>query len=294
MNTHDNLNTLGWGMGKTGAMNYVDIPRKPSDAELQAIQARCNEIIRASFPITVETPEDAKVHKMPGDYDQSKGVVRVVRIGDIDSDTCCGTHLSQTSHISLILVHHGEPVHGKNYRLYFSVGDRAINLATASLGAMSSLSKLLSCKNTSEEVVQTVKSVQSSAADLKKREKKLLADIAEFEADAAKVKLQSTKSVWVHRADGNADFVKWVTVNVKDAVMACGGIAVLATGDDGNSGQISVLGEKAAVEALVLKIKDVVTGVKGGGGGEKWQGKVTVWEKGNLKALKDLVEGFGI
>lgn len=97
MNTHDNLNTLGWGMGKTGAMNYVDIPRKPSDAELQAIQARCNEIIRASFPITVETPEDAKVHKMPGDYDQSKGVVRVVRIGDIDSNTYATTTHHATS-----------------------------------------------------------------------------------------------------------------------------------------------------------------------------------------------------
>ncbi|KXH36812.1 threonyl and Alanyl tRNA synthetase second additional domain-containing protein [Colletotrichum salicis] len=294
MNTHDSINTLGWGMGKTGAMNYVDIPRKPSDAELQAIQARCNEIIRANFPITVETPDDAKVHKMPQDYDQSKGVVRVIRIGDIDRNTCCGTHLSQTSHISLILVHHGEPVHGKNYRLYFSVGDRAINLATASLSAMSSLSKLLSCKNTSDEVVQTVKTVQSSATDLKKREKKLLADIAEFEADAAKTKLQSTKSVWVHRANGNADFVKWVTVGVKDAVMACGGVIVLATGDDGNSGQISVLGGKAAVEALVPKIKDAVTGVKGGGGGEKWQGKVTTWEKGSLKALKELVEALEI
>ncbi|OHE95139.1 threonyl and Alanyl tRNA synthetase second additional domain-containing protein [Colletotrichum orchidophilum] len=294
MNTHENLTTLGWGMGKSGAMNYVDIPRKPSDAELQSIQDRCNEIIRSSLPVTVETPDDAKVHKMPEDYDQSKGVVRVIRIGDIDRNTCCGTHLSQTSHISLILVHHGEPVHGKNYRLYFSVGDRAIHLATASIGAMGTLSKLLSCKNTSDEVVQTVKTVQSSAADLKKREKKLLADIAEFEADAAKVKLHSTKSVWVHRADGNADFVKWVTVNVKDAVMACGGVVVVATGDDGGSGQIVVLGGKAAVEALVLKIKDVVTGVKGGGGGEKWQGKVTSWEKNNLKALEELVEGFDI
>ncbi|KZL87457.1 threonyl and alanyl trna synthetase second additional domain-containing protein, partial [Colletotrichum incanum] len=290
MNTYDNLTTLGWGMGKSGAMNYVDLPRKPSDAELQAIQARCNDIIRSSLPITVETPDDAKVHKMPEDYDQTKGVVRVIRIGDIDRNTCCGTHLSQTSHISLILVHHGEPVHGKNFRLYFSVGDRAINLATASIGAMGTISRLLSSKNTTDEVVQSVKAVQSSASDLKKREKKLLSDIAEFEAESAKVKLQTNKSVWIYRADGNADFVKWVTGNVKDTVMACGGVVVVATGEEKKSGQLVVLGEKGAVEVMILKIKNIVTGVKGGGAGDKWQGKVTAWEKNDLEILKKLVE----
>ncbi|CCF46421.1 threonyl and Alanyl tRNA synthetase second additional domain-containing protein [Colletotrichum higginsianum] len=292
MKAHDNgLDTLGWGMGKGGAMNYVDLPRRPSDAEIQRIQARCNEIVRSGLPITVETPEDAKVHKMPGDYDQSKGVVRVIRIGDIDRNTCCGTHLSQTSHISLILIHHGEPVHGTNFRLYFSAGDRAIDLATASIGAMGSVSRLLSCKNAVDEVVQGVRALQGSVAELKRREKKLLSDVAEFEADSARARLQAGKSVWVHRADGNADFVKWVTAGVKDAVAARGGVVVVATGEEKKSGQLVVLGEKGGVEVMVPRIKDIVTGVKGGGAGDKWQGKVVAWEKGNLEALKRLVEG---
>ncbi|KAK6223065.1 threonyl and Alanyl tRNA synthetase second additional domain-containing protein [Colletotrichum tabaci] len=292
MKAHDGgLDTLGWGMGKGGAMNYVDLPRRPSEAEIQGIQARCNEIVRSGLPITVETPEDAKVHKMPGDYDQSKGVVRVIRIGDIDRNTCCGTHLSQTSHISLILIHHGEPVHGTNFRLYFSAGDRAIDLATASIGAMGSVSRLLSCKNAVEEVVQGVRALQGSVAELKRREKKLLSDVAEFEADSARARLQAGKSVWVHRADGNADFVKWVTAGVKDAVAARGGVVVVATGEEKKSGQLVVLGEKGGVEAMVPRIKDIVTGVKGGGAGDKWQGKVVAWEKGNLEALKSLVEG---
>ncbi|KAI8317614.1 putative alanyl-tRNA editing protein alaX [Colletotrichum sp. SAR11_240] len=232
MDTHENLNTLGWGMGKSGAMNYVDLPRKPTDAELQAIQARCTEIIRSSLPITVETPDDAKVHKMPEDYDQT------------------------------------------------------------AIGAMSSASKLLSCPSAPQEVIQTVKRTQETASELKKREKKLLADIAQFEAEAAKTKLQTSKAVWVHRADGNADFVKVVTVNVKDALAASGGLVVVATGEDKQGGQLVVLGQKAGVEALVPKIKELVKDVKGGGAGDKWQGKVTIWDKGVLVSLKELVEGF--
>ncbi|KAJ0338046.1 hypothetical protein COL922a_006059 [Colletotrichum nupharicola] len=232
MDTHENLNTLGWGMGKSGAMNYVDLPRKPTDAESQAIQARCTEIIRSSLPITVETPDGAKVHKMPEDYDQSKGVVRVIRIGDIDRNTA------------------------------------------------------------PPEVVQTVKRTQETSSELKKREKKLLADIAQFEAEAAKAKLEASKAVWVHRGDGNADFVKVVTVNVKDVLAASGGLVVVATGEDKQGGQLVILGQKAGVEALVPKIKDVVKDVKGGGAGDKWQGKVTTWDKGVLVSLKELVEGF--
>lgn len=207
--------------------------------------------------------------------------------------SCCGTHLSQTSHISLILVHHDEPVHGKNHRLYFSVGDRAVSLSAASIGAMTFVSKLLSCRNTADEVVQNVRKSQDSVAELKRREKRLLADVAQFEADAAKAKLQSSsrRSVWIHRADGNADFVKWVSVHLRAAVASSRGVAVVATGGENQGGQLVIFGEKTGVDGLVPKVKELLKDVKGGGGGEKWQVKVPAWDKGALWALKELVEG---
>jgi misacylated tRNA(Ala) deacylase len=87
MDKYDNLKTLGWGIGSDETMNYVDLPRKPTSEEMQSIQRRCNELIRNNLPITVETPEDAKQDKLPGDYDKSKGIIRVIRIGDLDSNT---------------------------------------------------------------------------------------------------------------------------------------------------------------------------------------------------------------
>lgn len=87
MDTYEDLKTLGWGMGSDDSMNYVDLPRKPSPEEMQSIQSRCNELIRNNLPITVETPEDAKQDKLPEDYDKSKGIIRVIRIGDMDRNT---------------------------------------------------------------------------------------------------------------------------------------------------------------------------------------------------------------
>jgi misacylated tRNA(Ala) deacylase len=37
---------------------------------------------------------------------------------------------------------------------------------------------------------------------------------------------------------------------------------------------------------MATKVKTAVSTVKGGGKGEKWQGKVTEWQKGEIEALK--------
>ena len=81
------LYTLGWTLGPKDEMNYIEIPRKPSEEELREIQQKCNEVILSNLPITVETPTDAKSDSLPDDYDKDKGVVRVVHIGNLDSNT---------------------------------------------------------------------------------------------------------------------------------------------------------------------------------------------------------------
>lgn len=88
MNTYDSLKTLGWGMGSGDDMNYVDLPRKPTPEEIEEIQARCNDAIAENLPITVDAQDTkAKREKLPGDYDQDKGVIRVVSIGSLDRNT---------------------------------------------------------------------------------------------------------------------------------------------------------------------------------------------------------------
>ena len=87
MDTCDNLKTLSWGMGVEGETSYVEVPRKLSEEEIRAIQDKCNETIRNNLKITVETPVNAKNDSLPDDYDKDNGVIRVVKIGDLDNNT---------------------------------------------------------------------------------------------------------------------------------------------------------------------------------------------------------------
>ncbi|PMD52965.1 ThrRS/AlaRS common domain-containing protein [Hyaloscypha bicolor E] len=289
MDKYDNLESVGWGMGAEGDINYIDLPRKPTDEEMQTIQEKCNEAIRNNLSITVETPDDAKSDSLPEDYDKEGGVVRIIKIGDIDANPCCGTHLQQTSHIGLILLHHTQSIRGTNCRMYFSAGDRAIKLASSSIRSLRSIGGTLSSGMGTEEVLGAAKKMSDNLTESRRKEAKLLLEIAKYEAERVKADLKSGKKAWVYRSSGNLDYINSICFEVKD-VLKDGGLIVLATGEKKTSGQVVIVGEKRAVEEFVEKMKGVVSGVKGGGKGERWQGKVIEWQKGEIEVLKNLVE----
>ncbi|KAF2643158.1 ThrRS/AlaRS common domain-containing protein [Massarina eburnea CBS 473.64] len=291
MDTLD-IPTLSWSMGSAGEMNSIEIPRKPSDQELTDIQNRCNQIIRENVSITVETPDGKKgeAKKVPGDYDKEKGVVRFIKIGDLDYNACCGTHLRQTSHISLILLHHTTTVRGTNCRLFFSAGDRAIRLATDSINSLRNIAVSLSSSSEPKEVQSSVQRLNENLSESRKKEKKLLAEIAKFEAERVKGLLKDGKPAWCHRATDGLDFINLVVNELRETLKE-GGVVVLASGEAKIAGSIMILGEKEKVEAMSAKAKECVSTVKGGGKGEKWQGKVTEWQKGEVETLKAAVEG---
>ena len=132
--------------------------------------------------------------------------------------------------------------------------------------------------------------LKESAAELKKKETRLLADIAKYEAERVKSVLRSGKNAFVYRAEPGLDFINMVIIEIREAI-SDDNVVVLASGEGTKGGQIVVIGNKAPpVENFASKIKEVLTAVKGGGRGERWQGKMTEWKKGELEALQRLVE----
>lgn len=284
-----NLPTLGWSMGQAGEMNYVELPRRPTDTEIVRIQEECNAVVRDSVPVTVETPEGKGSSSLPADYDGEKGVVRFIKIGDLDYNACCGTHLKQTSHIGLILLHHTQTVRGTNCRLFFTAGDRAIKLATESINGLRNIAVSLSTSAVPEDVAAKVQGLSEQISEGRKKEKRMLSEIANFEAQQIKETLQCALGAFSHRPDDGLDFVNLVVIELRD-VLKGKGVVVLCTGDTKTSGSLVITGKADLVEMLSSKVKDLVKTAKGGGRGEKWQGKVTEWQKGEIEALRAAVE----
>ena len=119
--------TLSWWMAehteaKVG-VSYIEVDRAVSEEDLAAVQERCNEVIRAALPVTVNTfevgdPEldqvrhvtctaachtaatcQAHTRGLPSDH---VGPVRVVSIPGVDTNLCCGTHVAATSQLQML------------------------------------------------------------------------------------------------------------------------------------------------------------------------------------------------
>ncbi|QRV87177.1 alanyl-tRNA synthetase [Ceratobasidium sp. AG-Ba] len=295
MDTYPGLETLGWSMGSsifsngtvdanaTVNMNYVELGRKPTDAEITEIQNRCNELIRQNRSITVSTPIDAHHDSLPSDYDKEKGIVRVITIDGIDSNPCCGTHLSQTSHIGSILLHHTQPIRGTNTRLFFTCGDRALSLANSAIRATRTVAAILSSGTTPTELGTRATQVTTSLRDALRAGRKLETEIAGYIA----ANVIQNKLTWVYRADAGLEFLMDVVAAIPPTELPS--VLVLATGACPEGGSVLIVGsDSERVQNTASKAAQSIKGLKGGGKGARWQGKVQTWDKKSLGELEKI------
>ena len=87
-------------------VSYIELDRAVSDEVEARLTERCNAVVTSATPVTVQTfsvgdpqLEAAHTRGLPEDH---TGPVRVVSIGDVDTNLCCGTHVSNTSQLQVV------------------------------------------------------------------------------------------------------------------------------------------------------------------------------------------------
>lgn len=306
LDTYD-LPTLSWSMGET--INYIELPKKVDDSIIKEANEKINEIILSSESISVTTPDEhgkeIDTSHIPDDYDLSKGIIRIVKIGDdFDANPCCGTHLQSTSQVQAISLLHQTSVRGGNSRLHFICGSRVYQYLTKQHNILKEIQgDYLSCQL--DEVVDKVALLNSNYKKATSRESNLLKELASIEAKSIFTNFEQGKSDFeiIYRSDANPEYLllfqkefttlmnlnKDSDVNVTDKFTI-----VLINGDykSGSGGMIKILGPKS--ETLQVEIKSLVTNLKGGGKGTSFQGKVPKYGKGELESLLSHLEDLKI
>ena len=78
------------------------LQQSPTEAQVQELEQRVNEVIAKGLPVTYEfvrrdeVPSEVDLGKLPEDASET---LRLVRIGDYDLCACVGTHVQNTSEI---------------------------------------------------------------------------------------------------------------------------------------------------------------------------------------------------
>lgn len=130
--------TLSWWLGTDTSYIELDAKCPITDTEIRQIEDRCNSLIRQALPVTVAvfeslaaiTAEDVKraTRGLPADHE---GQIRVINIEGVDSNMCCGTHVSNLAQLQAVKVLNLERPSKNKLILHFLVGDRILNRVQA-------------------------------------------------------------------------------------------------------------------------------------------------------------------
>lgn len=297
-----NLETLSWSLNEM--INYIELPTKVSDEIVEEVNKKVNNLILEGLPIKVVTPdehgEEIDTSHIPDDYDLSKGIIRIVKIGDLDSNPCCGTHLTSTSQIQAISLLHQVNVRGGNSRLHFICGSRVYKYLITQHQILKNVSGgQLSCQI--EEVADKVSALNINYKKSTSRESNLLKELAGIEANRVfNIFKQGTGKIeFVYRTDNSPEYITafqkelstLINNNKNSGVdLDKNQTIILINGDyaSGAGGMIKIMGPKAT--EVQTELKQRISGLKGGGKGSTFQGKIPNYEKGELESALNYLE----
>ncbi|KFQ51578.1 Alanyl-tRNA editing protein Aarsd1, partial [Pelecanus crispus] len=274
--------TTSWELGRQRSVIELDTPSMTAE-QIEALERSVNEKIRERVPVVVrelaaDDPEIETVRSR-GLPDDHVGPVRVVDIEGIDSNMCCGTHVSNLSDLQVIKLLGTEKGKKNKTNLVFLAGNRVLKSIEQSHSTEKALTSLL--KNGPGEHVEAVKRLQSSVKLLQKNNLNLLRDIAVLIAQDFKSKPVQNQLFVLHRKEGDSEFMNIIAneIGTEEALL------FLTVGDEKEAGLFLLAGPVEAVEHLGPRVAELLGG-KGAGKRGRFQGKATkMSRRGEAQAL---------
>ncbi|XP_069642345.1 LOW QUALITY PROTEIN: alanyl-tRNA editing protein Aarsd1 [Haliaeetus albicilla] len=274
--------TTSWELGRQRSVIELDTPSMTAE-QIEALERSVNEKIRERVPVVVrelaaDDPEIERVRSR-GLPDDHAGPVRVVDIEGIDSNMCCGTHVSNLSDLQVIKLLGTEKGKKNKTNLVFLAGNRVLKSIEQSHSTEKALTSLL--KNGPGEHIEAVKRLQSSVKLLQKNNLNLLRDIAVLIARDFKSKPVQSQLFVLHRKEGDSEFMNIIANEIGSEET----LLFLTVGDEKEAGLFLLAGPVEAVENLGPRVAELLGG-KGAGKRGRFQGKATkMSQRGEVQAL---------
>nr|KAF6458378.1 prostaglandin E synthase 3 like [Rousettus aegyptiacus] len=265
------LKTTSWELGRLRSVIELDGPSLTAE-QVAAIEHSVNEKIRDRLPVNVRelSLDDPEVEQVRGRGlpDDHAGPIRVVTIKSVDSNMCCGTHVSNLSDLQVIKILGTEKGKKNKTNLIFLAGNRVLKWMERSYGTEKALTALLKCG--AEDHVEAVKKLQNSSKLLQKNNLNLLRDLAVHIAHSLRTSPDWGGVVTLHRKEGDSEFMNIIANEIGSEET----LLFLTVGDEKGAGLFLLAGPAEAVETLGPRVAEVLEG-KGAGKKGRFQGKAT-------------------
>uniref|UniRef100_A0A069DTC8 Alanyl-transfer RNA synthetases family profile domain-containing protein n=1 Tax=Panstrongylus megistus TaxID=65343 RepID=A0A069DTC8_9HEMI len=266
--------TTSWWLGEEISFIELDTTQI-TNKELNTLEEIVNEKIRQALSVTVKVYEEgdpelteSRTRGLPKDH---KGSVRVITIEGIESNMCCGTHVSNLSQLQVVKLLGFEKGKKNKINVNFLVGNRVLKRFEKMYKNELSLNLLL--RNGPDMHQELIEKLQKSVKLTNKKLDQTMKDLIALQVKYLKSMIPYPKVYTIHRADAEIDYINMFIKELNDL-----NILILFTIGD-KEGYMVLHGPEDKITEFGPKLAEILDG-KGNGKGNKYQARVK-----NLKNL---------
>lgn len=173
-----NANTVAFHLGKE--ISTVDINGILTENQIREVEILANEIIRDDIKVETLTPSKKELKKIwiRRDLPNTDEEIRVVKIGELDTNACCGVHPKSTQDLRIIKIRRWEKNRNAT-RIEFLAGKRAVDDVLRRDVCLTKICRFLKCGE--EEVLNGVSNLNEKVEEAVSKKRKLEEIVSNYE-----------------------------------------------------------------------------------------------------------------
>jgi alanyl-tRNA synthetase len=260
-------NTLSFHLGHD--VSTVDIKGHFDEKQIRITLQYANKVIAENIEVQCFVPQQSKlaVLNLRRDLPKTNEEIRVVKIGDLDINACCGVHPKSTQELRMIKINKWEK-HKAATRIEFLSGNRAIE---ASLKSHVLLTEI--CRHLSSNEVDAIKCIKNLNQQLKsslEENKRISEELACYEIKTLLETAENIGNYSVIRHIYESGNVKYINKLVSKVVENPNTIALLAVKEVEKATLIFAKSKNIKDVNMNDLLKNTLPLIEGSGGGSEF------------------------
>jgi alanyl-tRNA synthetase len=259
-----NANTIGFHLGKDSAT--IDLHKIISSDEIKIAEDRANKIVLNNIEVETLYPSNSELKKITLKKIPVKAgeKVRIVKIGDIDVNPCCGLHPSWTIEVQLIKVIKFEK-YKTGMRIEFLCGSRAVSDYVLKHESIDKMSNLLSCN--SATLLSEVDRLSGELNKALNEKRTLKAAVAEYEVQNMLTTATKIEDVRVLKYIYDNGDLKYTNILATKLVSSPKVIVLFGVKSEDKANLLFMCSKDLNMISMNSLLKDAITLIDGKGGG---------------------------
>lgn len=279
-----NANTVSVHVGKE--ISTVDIQGYLDEEAIRKAERFANEIIEENITVEFLTPtkKELKKIKIRRDLPNTNEQIRIVKIGDLDINACCGVHPSRTLDIQAIKIKRWEKHKGAT-RIEYLAGKRAINDYFKKDEFRNKVCRFLNCGE--DDAINSISKLSNDLKNLADENRQIKSEIGEYQIKDMIKEAKSIGNLYVVTKIYDGGDVKHISKIAEKITLNEDMVVLFAIKFEDKVNLIFASSKNINTISMNDLLKDTITLIDGRGGGSKFMAQGGGKNSSNLQGAMD-------